>query len=95
MAHLTTEQRYTISCMLRQGKNQSEIAISISKHKSVVWREISRNKDQKIGIYRGESAHRKYTKRKKEKPKYNTIYTRSKELRPLQNQYQFQFTFRI
>lgn len=70
MAHLTTEQRYTISCMLKQGMNQSEIAGSIGKHKSVVCREIHRNKDQRSGVYRDQLANRKYTKRQKEKPKH-------------------------
>ena len=70
MAHLTTKQRYTISCMLRQGKNQSEIADLIGKHKSVVCREISRNKDQRSGVYRDELANRKYASRQKEKRKH-------------------------
>jgi len=70
MPHLTTEQRYTISCMLSQGNNQSQIARAIGKHKSVVSREITRNKDQRSGLYRADLANRKYTKRQKEKPKH-------------------------
>ena len=70
MAHLTQKQRYTISCMLKKGYNQVEIAATIGKHKSVVCREINRNSDQRSGIYKDELASRKYAKRQKEKHKY-------------------------
>ena len=70
MTHITTSQRYTISCMLEQGKKQIEIAAIIGKHKSVVSREIKRNKDQRSGIYCDDLANRKYAKRQKEKPKH-------------------------
>lgn len=70
MSHLTKEQRYTISRMLKQGKKKSQIAFTIGKDKSVVNREINRNKDQRNGIYCDELANRKYAKRQKEKPKY-------------------------
>ena len=69
MAHLTTEQRYTISCMLQQGTSQREIAASIAKDKSVISREIMRNKDQRSGVYKHDLANRKYVQRQKEKPK--------------------------
>jgi len=70
MAHLTQEQRYTISCMLKQGYNKSEIARIISKDKSVVFNEIKRNSDKRSGIYDDDLANRKYAKRQKEKPKF-------------------------
>lgn len=44
MSHITEEQRYTISVMLKQGFKQIEIARAIGKDKSVVSREIRRNK---------------------------------------------------
>jgi len=69
MAHLTQAQRYTISCLLAKGKMQCEIATIIGKDKSVVSREISRNKDQRNGAYKHEQAHRKYLLRQKAKPK--------------------------
>jgi IS30 family transposase len=43
MAHLTENQRYVISILLKQNKSQTEIANSIGKKKSVVSREIKRN----------------------------------------------------
>jgi len=70
MAHITTQQRYTISCMRNQGCNQTQIADAIGKDKSVVSREIGRNKDQRSGLYRDDLANRKYAKRQKEKPKH-------------------------
>jgi len=69
MGHLTTEQRYTISCMLKEGFSQTEIATTIEKDKSVVSREIKRNRDQRNGEYRFELAERKYHERQQQKPK--------------------------
>jgi IS30 family transposase len=54
--------------MLRQGKTQKEIADTIQKDKSVVSREISRNKDQRSGQYDYRLAQRKSDARKKNKP---------------------------
>jgi len=38
MSHITKEQRYTISTMLKQGHIQSEISKLIGKDKSVISR---------------------------------------------------------
>jgi len=69
MAHLTQPQRYTIEAMLKEGHTQSEIARVIGKNKSVVSREIKRNRDLRSGLYSQDLAQRKYQKRQKEKPK--------------------------
>ena len=69
MSHVTEEQRYTIEAMLRKGHTQKAIADAIEKDKSVVSREIKRNKDQRNGQYRSELAQRKYATRQNEKPK--------------------------
>ena len=69
MAHITDEQRYTISSMLKMGCSQSLIARTIGKDKSVVSREVARNSDSRSGEYRYDLAKRKCTKRHKEKPK--------------------------
>lgn len=50
MTQLTKEQRYTISVMHKQGFQQKEIAETINKDKSVVSRELGRNRD-KHGTY--------------------------------------------
>ena len=47
MGQITREQRYTISVMLKQGYKQKEIAEAIGKDKSVVSREIKRNKGKR------------------------------------------------
>ena len=47
MTHLTREQRYTISAMLQQNYRQIDIAKAVGKSKSVISREISRNKNDK------------------------------------------------
>jgi IS30 family transposase len=70
MTHLTKEQRYSISCMLKRGKKKVEIAATIGKDKSSLSREINRNKDQRSGVYDHDLANRKYAKRQKEKPKH-------------------------
>ena len=47
MSHITEEQRYKISFMLSWGFTQKEISEKIGKHKSVVSREIRRNRSDK------------------------------------------------
>ena len=59
MSHITKEQRYTISTMLKQGHIQSEISKLIGKDKSVISREISRNGDLRSEEYRSDYAQRK------------------------------------
>ena len=47
MSHITEEQRYEISFMLSRGCTQKEISEKIGKHKSVISREIRRNRNDK------------------------------------------------
>ncbi len=68
MKHITYEQRYTISCMIKENYTKTEIAKAIGKSKSVVGREIARNKDGRSGEYKHDLAHKKYIQRKKNKP---------------------------
>ena len=67
MSHLTSEQRYTISVMLAQNHKQNQIALAIGKDKSVVSREITRNADQRNGVYKSDLANRKYKQRQEHK----------------------------
>ncbi|MEI6866262.1 helix-turn-helix domain-containing protein, partial [Flavicella sp.] len=69
MTHITQAQRYTICCLLKQGYNQVEIAVTIGKDKTVISKEIKRNSDKRNGVYKHELAQIKYTKGQKEKPK--------------------------
>lgn len=68
MSHLTQQQRYTIGVMYAQNYSQKAIAETISKHKSVISRELKRNIDQISGGYHADLAEQKYLARKKNKP---------------------------
>jgi len=69
MSHLTYEQRYAISVMLKAKYRQKQIAEAMDKDKSVVSREIARNCDKRNGNYDADLAERKYEKRRDSKPK--------------------------
>ena len=69
MSHLTQEQRYTISAMLKQGHSQKDIAKAIEKDKSTVSRELRRNCDLRNRKYESGLAQRKYDQRQKVKPR--------------------------
>ena len=53
---LTREQRYQIAALLKAGLNQTQIAGILGKHKSVICRELQRNRTKR-GIYNPETAH--------------------------------------
>ncbi|MDR1543993.1 MAG: helix-turn-helix domain-containing protein, partial [Prevotellaceae bacterium] len=50
-AHITHEQRYTISALVAQGCTQKFIADTIKKNKSVISRELRRNINPKTCKY--------------------------------------------
>lgn len=84
MSHLTVEQRYTIECMLKQGRNKSEISVMLEVSQSTVTREIQRNRDGRDRTYKYKLAQRKSEERKKCKPKEarftSSIKARAEEL---------------
>ena len=49
--HLTKEERYTIASLLRQGYKQKDISVVLCRDKSVISREIKRNKNPETGKY--------------------------------------------
>jgi IS30 family transposase len=69
MAHITSEQRYTIECLLAKGKSITYIAETIGKDKSVVSREIKRNTNERTGVYSCKNAQKLYATRQKWKHK--------------------------
>lgn len=93
MSHLTREQRYTISVMYNRGFLQKDIAVTIGRDKSVVSRELKRNRSE-AGKYSFTSAQQISDSRKerlKEKRKFtpevqNRIerYMRNEQLSPEQ-----------
>jgi IS30 family transposase len=73
MNHLTPEQRYTISVMLKANYSRKEIASAIGKDKSVLSREINRNCDQRNGEYKSDLATKNYEQGQAEKPRHITF----------------------
>ena len=71
MSHLSYEQRYTIEVLLRNKKSKSEIAKLLSVDKTVIYRELNRNCDERNGVYKAKLAHSKYERRLFSKPKKN------------------------
>lgn len=69
MSHLTYEQRYTISVMLQAGYTQASISEALGRSKSVISREIIRNRDGRSKKYIADLAQRKCDTRHKQKNK--------------------------
>jgi len=69
MAHLTLDQRYKIELYKSMNKKLSDIADYVGKDKTVIFRELKRNSDQRSGTYKAELAHRKAEMRHKTKAK--------------------------
>jgi transposase, IS30 family len=65
MSHLSLEQRYQIQLLWQNGEgiSQSEIAERTSKSRSVISRELSRNKNEH-GNYTAQTAMKKYRNRR-------------------------------
>lgn len=80
MAHITQEQRYIISVLKTEGFSQKTISERINKDKSVVSRELKRNRDLRNNEYKADLAQRKYEKRKAGIPKKIYFTTSIKEL---------------
>lgn len=68
MNHITLEQRYTIQTSLETGLSKPEIAEKIGKSTRTVYKEISRNCDNRNGKYDASLADRKAKERKQNKP---------------------------
>jgi IS30 family transposase len=69
MSHLSYEQRYTIEVLLNDGQAQNKIAQVLSVDKSVISREIKRNRDGRNSVYKAKLAQSKYENRQQLKPK--------------------------
>ena len=53
---LTSEERYMLAALRRQGCNQAEIARALGRHRSTVCREVRRNSTRADGHYRAFTA---------------------------------------
>jgi len=69
MKHLTQEQRYHISALVKTNHSRGQIAELIGCSKSTVSRELQRNCDKRDGSYWPDLAQRKTKARHKAKPK--------------------------
>jgi IS30 family transposase len=69
MAHLTLNQRYKIELYHSMDRKLSDIAEYVGKGKSVIFREIKRNSDERSGVYKAELAQKKTEIRHKNKAK--------------------------
>lgn len=74
MKHITEKQRYTISVMLTNGHKKTEIASYIGVHKSTIYREVKRNKNQLTDSYEAAKAQSKCERRHERKNKH-TVFT--------------------
>lgn len=69
MSHLSYEQRYTIDILLQAGESKSAITKKLNVDKTVVYREVKRNCDQRNSVYKAQLAQKKYVERQLNKRK--------------------------
>lgn len=62
--HLDPEQKYKIEAYLKAGWSRTDIAQEVEVHKSIISREIERNKSKQKGKYNGTHAQMLANKRK-------------------------------
>lgn len=70
---ITTEERYIIAHLRREGKSKAEIARHLGRHRSTIGREIRRNSSNQ-GVYRSLKASEKANGRRsrtRKKPQYS------------------------
>ena len=71
---LTSEERYTLARLRRQGLNQAEIARSLGRHRSTVCREVRRNSTRADGHYRAFTAQER-TQGRRSRSRRNSRFT--------------------
>jgi transposase, IS30 family len=72
---LTSEERYIMSHLLKQGFNQSEVARQMDRHRCTISRELSRNSYRGVdSSYRYSRAHREAVARRR-RSRRNRHYT--------------------
>ncbi|MSP04911.1 MAG: hypothetical protein EXR05_06670 [Acetobacteraceae bacterium] len=54
--HLSREERYQISPLLKEGLTQSQIVLNLGRHKSTISREITRNRGFEVFVPTSQSA---------------------------------------
>ena len=79
---ITSEERYILATLRRQGLNQSEIARELGRHRSSICRELKRNSSRWDGHYRPSKAIERTTGRRS-RSRRNQRFTRA-DLRPVE-----------
>lgn len=67
---LTSEERYTLGRLHRQGTSQADIARTLDRHPSTICRELQRNKTRYDGFYRSSRAG-EYTRGRRSRSRRN------------------------
>lgn len=67
---LTSEERYTLGRLHRQGTSQADIARTLDRHPSTICRELQRNKTRHDGFYRSSRAG-EYTRGRRSRSRRN------------------------
>src|SRR3712207_3758259 len=71
---LTSEERYMLAALRRQGHNQSEIARALGRHRSTVCRELRRNSTRADGRSRSFTAQER-TNGRRSRSRRNTRFS--------------------
>src|SRR5919106_3126709 len=71
---LTSEERYMLAALRRQGLNQAEIARALGRHRSTVCREVRRNSTRADGHYRAFTAQER-TNGRRSRSRRNSHFT--------------------
>jgi IS30 family transposase len=71
---LTTEERYMLAALRRQGRNQAEIARPLGRHRSTACREVRRNSARSDGHYRAFTAQER-TNGRRSRSRRNSHFT--------------------
>jgi IS30 family transposase len=79
---ITSEERYIVATLRRQGFNQSEIARELGRHRSSICRELKRNSARRDGHYRPSKAIER-TAGRRSRSRRNQRFTRT-DLRPVE-----------
>ncbi len=73
---ITSEERYTIAALRREGLNQSQIARRVGRHRSTISREVRRNSSRWDGSYRPSKAIER-TNGRRSRVRRNQHFTRA------------------